>query len=147
MGFTKELSHISYDDEGELTFRDEYEDGDSEDLSEVDVRATLIDRGILRVSSRSQRDKDAEDSDSDYFEDNGSSSAAVTRVAPSQASTQPLPLTVSDEPSQSTAVGASVGATAAPVTSNRKRSTPPLRQRSDSTLWVPSPCPVSITVH
>ncbi len=74
----------SYDDEGELTFRVEYEDDDSEDLSEVDVRATLIDKGILRVSSRSQRDKDAEDSDFDYFEDNGSSITAVTRVAPSQ---------------------------------------------------------------
>ncbi len=137
----------SYDDEGKLKFRVEYEDGDFEDLSEVDVHATLIDRGILRVSARSQRDKNSEDSDSDYFEDNGSSSTAVTRVAPSQASTQPLPLTLSDEPSQPTTVGASVGATAAPLTSNRKRSTPPVRQRSDCTLWVPSPCPVSITVH
>jgi len=33
----------SYDDEEELTFRVEYPDGDFEDLSEVDVRATLID--------------------------------------------------------------------------------------------------------
>jgi hypothetical protein len=33
----------SYDDEGELTFRVEYPDGDVEDLSEVDVLATLID--------------------------------------------------------------------------------------------------------
>ena len=49
----------SFDDDGELTFRVEYKNGDSEDLSEADVRQTLIDKGIVRVSSRLQRDKDA----------------------------------------------------------------------------------------
>ena len=34
----------SYDDEGELTFRIEYQDGDFEDLAEGDVRDTLIDK-------------------------------------------------------------------------------------------------------
>jgi hypothetical protein len=42
----------SFDDDGELTFRVEYEDGDLEDLSEVDVRQTLIDKGLVRVSAR-----------------------------------------------------------------------------------------------
>ena len=32
----------SYDDEGELTFRVKYVDGDFEDLSQEDVEATLI---------------------------------------------------------------------------------------------------------
>ncbi len=86
----------SYDDEGELTFRVEYADGDVEDLSEVDVRATL---------------------------------------------------TGSDEQSQPTSVSASVVARATPSTSLRKRSTPSVRQRSESTLWVPSTCSVSISVH
>ena len=63
----------SFDDDGELTFRVEYEDGDAEDLAEDDVRETLIDKRIIRVASRSRRDKDAEDSESDYFpEDAGS---------------------------------------------------------------------------
>jgi hypothetical protein len=44
---------ISFDDDGELTFRIEYQDGDAEDLAEEDVRDTLIDKGIVRVASRS----------------------------------------------------------------------------------------------
>ncbi len=55
----------SFDDDGELTFRVEYEDGDSEDLSEADVCEKLIDKGIVRVSPRSRREKDAADSESD----------------------------------------------------------------------------------
>ncbi len=40
----KGLSLASFDDDGELTFRVEYEDDDYEDLAEEeeDVRATLI---------------------------------------------------------------------------------------------------------
>ena len=49
----------SFDDDGELTFRVEYEDGDAEDLVEADVRETLIDTGIVRVTSRSRREKEA----------------------------------------------------------------------------------------
>ncbi len=48
----------SFDDDGELTFRVEYEDGDAEDLSQGDARDTLIDKGIVRVASRSRRDKE-----------------------------------------------------------------------------------------
>ena len=145
----------SYDDEGELTFRVEYPDGDFEDLSEVDVRATLIDNGkkiqvitlqSIPVPIPTQLAKAADDSDSDYIEET-TDSFAVSRVAPSQASTQPFPLSGLDGQSQPTTESASVVARATPSTSLRKRSAPPVRKRSESTLWVPSPCPVSITVH
>ncbi len=42
----------SFDEDGELTFRVEYEDGDFEDLVEADVRFTLLDKAI-RISARS----------------------------------------------------------------------------------------------
>jgi hypothetical protein len=56
----------SFDDDGELTFRVEYEDGDFEDLAEADVRLTLLDKTI-RISARSRRTKDKDDSESDYM--------------------------------------------------------------------------------
>jgi hypothetical protein len=118
----------------------EYEDGDFEDLAEADVRETLINKRVVRVSARSRRVKDNEDSESDYFEDDDNSDKAVTQVSTSQATTQPFELTVSDEPSQPTPVCA----TSVSSTTVRKRSTPPVRQRSSSNLWVPSPCPISI---
>jgi hypothetical protein len=145
----------SYDDEGELTFRVEYPDGDVEDLSEVDVRATLIDHGKkiqviklqrIPIAIPNKLDKAADDSDSDYMEET-TDSFADSRVASSQASTQPFPLTGSDVPCQPTSESASVVARATPSTSLRKRSTPSVRKRSESTLWVPSTCPVSISVH
>ena len=74
----------SFDDDGELTFRVEYEDGDAEDLAEADVRETLVDKGIVRVASRSRRDKEAEDSESDYFPEDASSDEHVNEVISSQ---------------------------------------------------------------
>ena len=141
----------SYDDEGELTFRVEYPDGDFEDLSEVDVRATLIDNAkkiqVIKLKRiPNPRNKSAYDSDSDYMQET-TDAFADSRVAPSQASTQPFPLSGLDGQSQPTTESASVVARATPSTSLRKRSTPPMRKRSESTLWVPSPCPVSISVH
>ena len=75
---------ISFDDDGELTFRVEYQDGDAEDLAEEDVRETLIDKRIVQVASRSRRDKDAEDSESDYFPEDASSDEHVNEVISSQ---------------------------------------------------------------
>jgi hypothetical protein len=45
----------SFDEDGELTFRVQYEDGDEEDLDEGDVRDALIDKGIVRVATRERR--------------------------------------------------------------------------------------------
>ena len=128
----------SYDDEGELTFRIEYEDGDFEDLAEVDVRATLIDK-VIRISARSRRSTTKDDSESDYFDDEDAPSQATTQPMnlSSQGTTQPLELDLPPEPCTTTVPSATV----------RRRSTPPVRQRSISTLWVASPCPVSITIH
>jgi hypothetical protein len=70
----------SFDDDGELTFRIEYQDGDFEDLAEGDVRDTLLDK-VIRISARSRRSTTKEDSESDYIEDED---------APSQATTQPM---------------------------------------------------------
>jgi hypothetical protein len=132
----------SFDEEGELTFRVEYEDGDFEDLVEADVRYTLLDKAI-RISARSRRGKDADDSESDYIDEDDTTNKAVPAVPTSQATTQPLELTVSDEPS----IPTPVCATSVNTTSVRKRSTTPVRQRSSSALWVPSTCPKSITIH
>ena len=73
----------SYDDDGELSFRVKYEDGDYEDLSLEDVEATLVElpsaavsqllsgqRKLVRVASRARRRaKDRDDSESDYMEE------------------------------------------------------------------------------
>ncbi len=133
----------SFDDDGELTFRVEYEDGDLEDLSEVDVRQTLIDKGLVRVSARLWREKDGEDSESDYVSEEESSATHVIQLTSSQATKQPYELTVSDTPNEPLSIIAS----GTPITISHKRATPSVRQQSASTLWVPSPCPVSINVH
>jgi hypothetical protein len=133
----------SFDDDGELTFRVEYEDGDAEDLVEADVRATLIDKGIVRVSSRSRREKDAEDSESDYIPEDGCADKHVNEVISSQATTQPLELTIANATGQPMTIVAS----AVPITVSRSRSTSAQRQQSSSAVWVQSPCPVSIQVH
>jgi hypothetical protein len=49
-------------------------------LAEEDVRETLIDKRIVRVASRSRRDKDAEDSESDYFPNEVIASQATSHV-------------------------------------------------------------------
>jgi hypothetical protein len=135
---------ISFDDDGELTFRIEYQDGDAEDLAEEDVRDTLIDKGIVRVASRSRREKDlAEDSESDYIPEDASVQHHVQEVISSQATTQPLELSTADEAGQPIIIVASD----VPITVTRKRSTPAERQQSASALWVKSPCPISIEVH
>jgi hypothetical protein len=134
---------ISFDDDGELTFRIEYQDDDAEDLAEEDVRDTLIDKGIVRVASRSRREKDADDSESDYIPEDGTGDHHVNEVISSQATTQPLELSISDEAGQPMIIVAS----AEPIAVTRKRSTPAQRQQSSSALWVQSPCPVSIDVH
>ncbi len=120
----------SFDDDGKLTFRVEYEDGDAEDLAEDDVRETLIDKRIIRVASRSRRDKEAEDSESDYFPEDASSDKHVNEVISSQATTQPLEVTIADETSQPLTIIAS----AVPITVSRKRSTPAQRQQSSSAM-------------
>ena len=135
---------ISFDDDGELTFRIEYQDGDAEDLAEEDVRDTLIDKGIVRVASRSRREKDlAEDSESDYIPEDASVQHHVQEVISSQATTQPLELSTADDAGQPIIIVASD----VPITVTRKRSTPAERQQSASALWVKSPCPKSIEVH
>ena len=133
----------SFDDDGELTFRVEYEDGDAEDLDEGDVRDTLIDKGIVRVASRSRRDKEAEDSESDYFPEETCSHKQVKEVTTSQATTQPFELPLSDDLSQTITITAS----AVPITVSRKRSIASVRQQSSSAVWVRSPCPKAIHVH
>ncbi len=57
----------SFDDDGDLTFRVEYADGDCEDLAEDVVRETLIQKRIIKVTSRSRRAKDTDDAESDYI--------------------------------------------------------------------------------
>ena len=66
----------SYDDEGELTFRVDYLDGDFEDLSEEHVLTTLIplpngalavDNAVVRVTARKRRAKQKDDSDWEYM--------------------------------------------------------------------------------
>jgi hypothetical protein len=134
---------ISYDDDGELTFRIEYQDGDAEDLAEDDVRATLIDKDFVRVASRSRRDKEADESESDYIPEDGSVQHHVQEVISSQATTQAMELNIADEAGPPIIIVASD----VPVTVTRKRSTPAQRQQSASALWVKSPCPVAIYVH
>ena len=134
---------ISFDDDGELTFRVEYEDGDVEDLVEGDVRETLIDKGIARVTSRSRREKEAEDSESEYIPQDRSAHNHVNEVNASQATTQPFELTIADETGQPLTIVAS----AVPITVSRNRSTTAQRQHFSSALWIQSPCPVSIHVH
>jgi hypothetical protein len=128
----------SFDDDGELTFRIECQDGDFEDLAEDDVRDTLLDK-VIRISSRSRRSTTTDDSESDYIEDEDAPSQATTQpmILSSQATTQPLELDLPPEPCNTTLPSATV----------RRRSTQPVRQRSSSTLWVASPCPMSITIH
>jgi len=132
----------SFDEDGELTFRVEYPDGDCEDLVEDDVRNTLLDKAI-RISARSRRDKEADDSESDYIDEDATRNKVVPGVPSSQATTQPLELAVSDDPTSPTPISA----TSVNSTSVRRRSTTTVRQRSTSTLWVPSTCPKSITIH
>jgi hypothetical protein len=133
----------SFDDDGELTFRVEYEDGDEEDLDEGDIRDTLIDKGIVRVASRSQRQKEAEDSESDYFPEETGSHKQVKEVTTSQATTQPFEFPLSEGLSQTITITAS----AVPITVSRKRSSASVRQQSSSVVWVRSPCPKAINVH
>jgi hypothetical protein len=60
----------SFDEDGELTYRVQYDDGDCEDLADRNIRDMLIDKRVVRVSSRkTRRDKDEEDSESDYFDE------------------------------------------------------------------------------
>jgi hypothetical protein len=88
----------SYDDDGELTFRVEYLDGDFEDLSQDDVEATLVPsrssqvfgkQTMVRVTARSRRAKSREDSESDYIEDESHSDDHEVSTS-SQATTQPF---------------------------------------------------------
>jgi hypothetical protein len=125
----------SFDAECELTFRVEYEDGDSEDLAEADVRLALLDK-VITISARSHRSKEKDNSESDYIDDEDNSNRPVIQVPNSQATTQPLEDTVEDEATIPTRVSAV-----------RKRTTTPVRQRSSSALWIQSPCPLSITIH
>ncbi len=106
------------------------------------MRFTLLDKAI-RISARSRRGKDTDDSEPDYINEDDTTNRAVPAVPTSQATTQPLDLTVPDEPT----IPTPVCATSVASTTVRKRSTTPVRQRSSSTLWVPSPCPQSITIH
>jgi hypothetical protein len=124
----------SLDDEEELTFRVEYEDGDCEDLAEDEVRLTLLDKTI-KIGARSRRHSNISDSESDYIDDEAPAEKSVSNVTiSSQATTQPM-----ETSSQST--------TQPRPTPVRRRPNQAVRQRSSSTLWVACPCPVSISVH
>ncbi len=106
------------------------------------MRFTLLDKAI-RISARSRQGKDTDDSESDYIDEDDTTNKAVAPVPTSQATTQPLELTVSDE----LTIPMPVCPTSVNSSTVRKRSTTTVRQRSSSTLWVPSTCPQSITIH
>ena len=140
---------VSYDDDVELTFRIEYQDGDFEDLSQEDVEATLVEvpvsgqKKLVRVGARARRRaKDRDHSDSDYLEVTGDDSDVVGPSS-SQATTQPFESQVSQEAPQllPTVV------TEARPRPTRQRSSTTARLSSNSTLWIPSVCPLSICVH
>ncbi len=145
----------SYDDDGELTFRVEYIDGDFEDLSQEDVEATLValpssqvshqvsgKRKMVRVMARSRRAKGREDSESDYIEDESHSDDH--EVPPSsQATTQPFDFQVIRELTQPEPTVVTENR----QRSNRQRCRTGARLRSTNTLWIPSVCPTSVSVH
>ncbi len=129
----------SFDDDGELTFRVEYGDGDCEDSAEADVRDTLLDK-MIRISTRSRHTRNKDDSESDYIDNEEPPSQATTQpmeLSSHQATTQPLELSVPPELCNTTMSSTTV----------RRRSTQPVRQRSPSSHWVASPCTMSITIH
>ncbi len=141
---------VSYDEDGELTFRVDYLDGDYEDLSQEEVEATLVPlpsagvsgkRRVVRVTARTRRVKEKDDSESDYIEEENNSSDDDLPPS-SQATTQPFDFTVSTEPSQP---GPSVG-TSTSTTAIRRRSVPSVRQ-SNVPLALCGACPSSICVH
>jgi hypothetical protein len=101
---------------------------------------------LIRVSSRSRRIKGTEDSESDYFEDNSHSdnsqqgSSEIPTI--SQATTQTAPPDLVEPTQPEHAVVSSTRST-----TNRRRAVPSARERSTSSLWIPSECPVTIRVH
>ena len=135
----------SFDDDGDLTFRVEYPDGDFEDLAEDDVRVNLFQKRIIKVTSRSRRVVDTDDAESDYIiEETDNSDQSDLPVSTSQATTQPFECNVA---SQEASQPIPVNATSAPAVNVRRRALPSVRERSTSTLWVASPCPSTISVH
>jgi hypothetical protein len=149
----------SYDPEGELTFRVEYVDGDFEDLSEEDVLATLVElpsgilyvrKRVVRVTARSRRAKDKDDSDCEYFEALRPMICYRMRTLKATIHRRQLsnlrilktrPLTPDDTQQGPVVVPA------LPNSTIRRRTLPSTCQRSTSSLWVASPCPSSICVH
>jgi hypothetical protein len=153
-GFHKGLI-TSYDDDGELTFRVDYVDGDQEDLFAEDVEATLValtkaqlagTKRLIRVSGRSRRIKGTGDSESDYFEEDSHSdnsqqgNSEIPTI--SQATTQTAPPDLVEPSQPENAV-----ITSTRSTTSRRRSVPSARDRSTSSLWIPSVCPLTIRVH
>jgi hypothetical protein len=92
-----------------------------------------------------QREKEGEDSESDYFPEQTGSHQQVNEVTPSQATTQPFEFQLSEDLSQTIAITAS----AVPISVSRKRSGASVRQQSSSVVWVMhrSACPKAINVH
>ena len=146
----------SYDDDGELTYRVEYVDGDFEDLSQEDVEATLVElpstevshvlsgqRTLVRIASRARRRaKDRDDSESDYIEEDMQSDETVFPSS-SQATTQPFDSQAIAEVSQPVPAVAPVNRPRA----KSQTSAPSARLSSTSTLWIPSVCTTSVCVH
>jgi hypothetical protein len=142
----------SYDDDGELTFRVDYLDGDFEDLSEEHVLATiiplpngalLVDNSGVRVTARRRRAKHKDDSDSEFVVDNETTSDADIEPINSQAPTQPLedPGLINDSQQGAVLLAPT------PIPLVRRRITPSTRQSSASSVWVPSTCPSCVCVH
>ncbi len=125
----------SYDDEGELTFRVNYLDGDFEDLSEEHVLATIIplpngalavDNSVVRVTARKRRTTQIDDSDCEYLVENETTSDADIEPINSQATTQPL----EDPGLINVSRQGAVLVAATPIPLVRIRSTPSTRQSS-----------------